>query len=211
MSNRRPTPAILLEAVVVIAAAIGFALAANALSPRGLSLGRDYFPASTNHAVTTPVNQPTITPSAPTNENSEEADIARRIKEKGLQPINRAETERLFHDIRYQQGLVVFIDARDAAHYTDGHIPGAYPLDRYHPDKDLAADLNPCQAADQIVVYCTGGECEDAEYTAILLREAGIPNQRLFVYGGGFEEWSAGHLPLEQGARDSGTTPVTNK
>jgi rhodanese-related sulfurtransferase len=91
------------------------------------------------------------------------------------------------------------------------HIPGAYQLDRYHPENYLAADLTPCQNADLVVVYCTGGECEDAEYTALLLRDAGVPNQKLFVYGGGFDEWSARHLPLEQGARNSGLAPVESK
>lgn len=211
MSNRRSTPAIVLEAVVVVAAAVGFAVAANGLSPRGLNLARDYFPQSTGRVVETHVPQPVAVSSSSTNENSEVAEIDRRIKEKGLQPMGRAETERLFHDPRYQEGLVIFIDARDQAHFAEGHIPGAYPLDRYHPDKDLAADLTPCQTADQIVVYCTGGECEDAEYTAILLREAGVPNEKLFVYGGGFEDWSASHLPLEEGARFSGLAPGGSK
>ena len=192
-----------------MAAAVGFALAANGLSPRGLNLARDYFPKNTGRIVERYV-PPVAVPSSSTNENSE-ADTDSRIKEKGLQPMGRAETERLFHDTRYQEGLVIFIDARDQAHYAEGHIPGAYPLDRYHPDKDLAADLTPCQTADQIVVYCAGGECEDAEYTAILLREAGVPNEKLFVYGGGFEDWSASHLPLEEGGRLSGLAPAESK
>jgi rhodanese-related sulfurtransferase len=201
-----------LEAVMVVAAAAGFAFAANALSPRGLKLARDYFPRSASTAVSTAqVSPPAANNPATTNENSETAEINRRIKEKGLQPIDRAQTERLFHDPRYQQGLVVFIDARDDAHYTEGHVPGAYPLDRYHPEKDLAADLTPCQRADLVVVYCTGGDCEDAEYTALLLRDSGVPNQKLFVYGGGFDDWSASHLPLEEGARDSGLAPAESK
>jgi rhodanese-related sulfurtransferase len=53
-----------------------------------------------------------------------------------------------------------------------------------------------------------GGECEDAEYTALLLRDAGIPAQKLFVYGGGFDDWAASHLPLEQGDRNSGVAPA---
>jgi 3-mercaptopyruvate sulfurtransferase SseA len=62
-----------------------------------------------------------------------------------------------------------------------------------------------CQAAEKVVVYCTGGECEDADTTAILLRDAGIPSQKLFVYGGGFAEWEASRLPVETDARNSGT------
>lgn len=212
MQNRKSTAAVLLEAVIVVVAAAGFALAANTLSPKGLKLSRDYFPKNSVQVVLTEhVAQPAPIQAPSANEDSEAAQIDRRIKEKGLQPLDRAQTERLFHDPRYQQGLIVFVDARDEAHYAEGHIPGAYPLDRYHPDKYLAADLTPCQTADQVVVYCTGGECEDAEYTAIMLREAGIPNLKLFVYGGGFDDWSANHLPLEQGARDSGVAPAESK
>jgi rhodanese-related sulfurtransferase len=211
--SRRSISAIPLEAGLVVLAAAGFALAANALSPRGLSLSRDYFPKTSPAMVSapTPVPKQADAPSQPTNENSESAEIDLRIKSKGLQPINRAETERLFHDPRYLEGLVVFIDARDDSHYADGHIPGSYPLDRYHPDRNLSADLTPCQNAETIVVYCNGGECEDAEYAALLLQQAGIPSQKIFVYGGGYEDWSAHHLPLEQGARDGGTGPAESK
>lgn len=199
---------------MVVAAAAAFALAANALSPRGLKLSRDYFPGPTvpphpQSAVSPPA---TVTAApAPPHGDSEAAATDQRIKEKGLQPMSRAETERLFHDPRYPQGLVVFVDARSAAHYAESHIPGAYPLDLYYPDKDLTNDLTVCQSAEQVVVYCTGGDCEDAESTALMLRDDGIPIQKLFVYGGGFEDWSASHLPLEQGPRDSGQAPAENK
>jgi rhodanese-related sulfurtransferase len=209
--SRKSTAAVLLEAVIVMAVAASFAFAANELSPHGLKLGRDYFP-SVASATNVP---PKITPPADVRpaaheENSETAEIDQRIKSKSLQPIDRAQVERLFHDPRYQQGLVIFIDARDEEHYSAGHIPGAYELDRYHPEKDLAADLVPCQNAEQVVVYCTGGDCEDAEFTALMLREAGVSNKNIFVYGGGFDDWSANHLPLEEGARGSGLAPVND-
>jgi rhodanese-related sulfurtransferase len=212
VSRRKSTAAVLLEAVIVIAVAAGFAFALNELSPRGLKLRRDYFP-----SVASPTNVPAkVSPAAenpPTapEETSATAEIDQRIKSKGLQPIDRAQVEHLFHDPRYQQGLVVFIDARDVDHYAEGHIPGAYELDRYHPEKDLATDLVPCQNAEQVVVYCTGGECEDAEFTALMLRDAGVSNKNLFVYGGGFDDWSANHLPLEEGARNSGQAPARSQ
>jgi rhodanese-related sulfurtransferase len=207
--SRTSTAAILLEAVLVMAVAAAFAFAANQLSPRGLKLGRDYFPAVASTSNVPPkVAPPASTPPASAPENSEAAEIDRRIKGKGLQPIDRAQTERLFHDPRYLQGLVVFIDARDQDHYDAGHIPGAYPLDFYHPEKDLAAALAPCKSAEQVVVYCTGGDCEDADSTALLLRDAGVSNRNLFVYGGGFDDWSANHLALEQGPRNSGLAPA---
>jgi rhodanese-related sulfurtransferase len=56
----------------------------------------------------------------------------------------------------------------------------------------------------KVVVYCSGGECEDSEFAAIMLRDAGVPRDILFVYAGGILEWKATGLPVETGARLSG-------
>ena len=64
--------------------------------------------------------------------------------------------------------------------------------------------LPAAQAAEEIVVYCTGGECEDADTAAIVLGDAGVPAKKVFVYGGGYSEWTENHLTLETGARNSG-------
>ena len=186
------------------------ALAANEFSPQGLHLARNYFPSGSG---TSSVSPPRLSPPAnvSTNEDTDAAEIVQRLKDKGLQAINRLETEKLFHDPRYGQGLIVFVDARDEDHYQDGHIPQAHELNPYHPEKELAQVLPLCQVAEQVVVYCTGGDCEDADSTALLLRDAGVPLQKLFVYGGGYTEWSEHHLPEERGGRDSATAPGQNK
>jgi rhodanese-related sulfurtransferase len=206
VSSRPSTVArVVLEAVVVVLAASALAFAANELSPRGLKLARNYFPGGTNQPVAPLQNS--RPPAAATNASQEPPvdDVDQRLKDKGLQPVSRAKTVELFHDPRFQEGLIVFVDARNQEHFNDGHIPGAYQLDPYHPEQQLAGVLTRCQAADQVVVYCTGGDCEDADSTTILLRDAGVPNQKLFVYGGGYDDWTENHLPVEQGARNSGS------
>jgi rhodanese-related sulfurtransferase len=127
------------------------------------------------------------------------------MKEKGLQLLDAHQTAQLFQDPRRQRDGVVFIDARDEEHYRQGHIPGAYEFDPYHPDKYFEPVLPVCQKAEQVVVYCLGGDCDDSESAAILLRDVGIPNEKLFVFGGGFGEWTAKRLPVETGSRNSGT------
>ena len=78
----------------------------------------------------------------------------------------------------------MFIDARDEAHYREGHIPGAYEFDPYYPEKYFPTALPPCQAAEQIVVYCHGGDCDDSESAALTLRDVGIAmNKLLFTAG----------------------------
>jgi rhodanese-related sulfurtransferase len=188
---------IVVEAAIVVIVGLGVSLAANALSKRGLTLSRNYFPEGTNQV------QAAAGP-AETNEPPASAQLSERLRGKGLQELKRSQAEILFHDPRDQDGRIVFVDARDEDHYQEGHIPGAYELDPYHPEKELGTVLPICQAAAEIVIYCTGGDCEDGDTAAILLRDAGVPARKLFVYGGGFTEWEAGHLPVETGARNSG-------
>jgi rhodanese-related sulfurtransferase len=199
------------EAVLVAALGATFAFAANQISPRGLSLTRDYFPSGTPHEVRR-VAGPGLPGVAGTNSEtlSPAQFLAAQMKEKGLQLLDERQTWQCFHDPRYLRDVIVFVDARDKDQYQQGHIPGAYDFDPYHPEDYFAAVLPACQQAAQIVVYCDGGDCDDSETAALLLRDVGIPNQKLFVYGGGFTEWKANSLPVETGARNSGTLLGTN-
>jgi rhodanese-related sulfurtransferase len=133
------------------------------------------------------------------------------LKEQGLQSVDGRQAAQLFHDPRFTQGSIAFIDARDEQHYREGHIPGACEFDPYYPEKYFAAVLPVCQAAEKIVVYCNGGDCDDSESAAILLRDVGITNQKLFVYTGGIPEWITNGLPVEIGGRNSGNLRSTNK
>ena len=42
-----------------------------------------------------------------------------------------------------------------------------------------------CSLADQVVIYCSGGDCTDSSLVAHLLRDAGVPVARLAVFVGG--------------------------
>jgi rhodanese-related sulfurtransferase len=201
---------IALEAAAVVFAAAAIAFAANEVSPRGLNLARNYFPGGSGQSVAPLRNSAPSIAAANTNQKPALDDIDQRLKDKGLQPLSRARTVALFQDALFQQGQIVFVDARNQEHYSEGHIPGAYQLDPYHPEQQLAAVLSACLAADQVVVYCTGGECEDADSTALMLRDAGVPIQKLFVYGGGWDDWTANDLAVEHGARNSGASDVVN-
>ncbi len=213
VSGRLPTVRrILCEAALVAVLGVAFAFAANQISPRGLAITRDYFPAGTAHSVR-PVAGGGLPSVASTNSEALTSAqfLAAQMKEKGLQLVDGPQAQRLFHDPQFQHGIVVFVDARDEEHYQQGHIPGAYEFDPYHPESYFAAVLPVCQKADQIVVYCNGGDCDDSETAALLLRDVGIPNQKLYVYGGGITEWKTNRLPVETGARNSGTSGDQNK
>lgn len=201
----RNSKAVLLEAILVAALGLALALAANALSSRGLSLSRDYFPGG---ARPTAVHSAAAANSANTNSNAAPADpleaVRKRLEQHGLQVVSSNDVISLSRDPRFEAGLVVFIDARDDAHYTAGHIPGAWQFHHYRPEGYLPTVLPVCMVAQQIVVYCGGGDCEDSEFAAIMLRDAGVPRQNLYVYAGGITDWTKLGQPVETGARRSG-------
>ena len=201
---------LLLEVFLVGLIGLVLALAANALSPRGLELSRNYFPASkgpSNNAPLTVAGNSNTTSTTGTNAQAAASladKVAERLAQKGLASANADQVHQLFLDPRYQQSLVAIIDARDDAHYQQGHIPGAWQLDYYRYQSYLPAVLPACMMAQEIVVYCNGGDCEDSEFTALLLRDAQIPLAKIRVYVGGIAEWRAKGWPVETGARNSG-------
>jgi rhodanese-related sulfurtransferase len=204
-----PCGKIILEAVMVGAAGLAFAFLANFLSPRGLNPARNYFPgdaAASKAAPAVVVPSKTaggtnVTAPAP----SPAVTLKERLEKNGLHLLERAEVEKLLHDPRREWNGILFIDARGEHDYQAGHIPGAFEFYPYYPQKYLENVLTPCQIAEQIVVFCAGGECEDSESAALFLRDAaGVPGEKLFIYGGGMTEWEAAKLPVEIGPRNSG-------
>jgi rhodanese-related sulfurtransferase len=188
---------VLLEATLVGAVGVVLAFAANALSPRGLKLTRNYSPGGALARVVALGNN--------SGTNHPAADLLdKQFRAEGLQLADSNLVARLFADPVKDQTRVIFVDARDDEHYQAGHIPGAYQLDHYHPENYLAVVLPVCDVAEKIIVYCKGGSCEDSEQTALFLRDAGVAKERLFVYAGGFDEWTANRMPVETGQRNSG-------
>lgn len=198
MPNLSPPPAsatiagIGLQAAGVIAFSASFGLMANALSPRGLDLGRDYFPP----------RAPAITPPAPDTSSPPPATappVTARSHE--FASVSRAAVEEMTRDPRFVTRNLLLIDARNDALYQAGHIPGALQFDHYRPQQHLATILPACLAAGKIVIYCNGGSCEDSHFAARLLRDLGVPQDRLSIYDGGFEDWQAAALPVRSSGR----------
>lgn len=184
---------LIIETCQVLAAGLVLALVVNQVSPRGLRLGRDYFQESAR--VT---GDPTAGAAAPVLPSPQVESLKR------LPEITADTALALFRDPRRVQGQVIFVDARKQTVFQEGHIPEAYPLDRFYPDQDLPSVLLAGVAAEQVVVYCAGGACEDSHYAALQLIEAGLEASRIRVFAGGFTEWTAHSWPVERGERGSG-------
>src|SRR5437870_2171451 len=122
----REARAVVLEAMLVTALGLAFALAANALSPRGLRLSRNYFPGDHQPIVVAPPG--VHSKSAPTTGISTNrlTAVLERLRQQNLQSATSNEVIELFRDPRYEQGVVVFVDARNDQDYQAGHIPGAW-------------------------------------------------------------------------------------
>jgi rhodanese-related sulfurtransferase len=188
--------------VAVIGAALAFV--ANGLSPHRLELTKDYFP-GTKLTSPTPAASTNLAGAAAATTNSPQELLAARFQKEGLQLADSNVVIKFFRDPSREQDGVIFIDARDDEHYGAGHIPGAYHFDRFRPENYLTNVLQVCLTARQIVFYCNGGDCDDSEHAAIMLRDSiGIPNEKVFVYGGGINEWATNGLPIELGPRNSG-------
>lgn len=104
-----------------------------------------------------------------------------------------------FEEARRLHGQeALFIDARETVRYEDGHIPGALSLPA-EEFEDLGKGrarqtvLYTLRAAETVVVYCDGPECQASDRLARLLAEEGVRN--LKVYPGGWPEWEAAGLP----------------
>jgi rhodanese-related sulfurtransferase len=180
---------LLLETGKVLIVGLVVAWLANRVSPRGLHLGRDYF-SDPRLRVVSP-ESPSPRPHA--------AEASHRVSE-----INSDQALGFFRESRRRPGEVIFVDARKESSFLEGHVPDAYPLDRFYPDTSLPAVVMAGGTADIVVVYCAGGTCEDSHYAALQLLEAGLQESRVRVYAGGFNDWTAQHRPVERGARGSG-------
>lgn len=87
----------------------------------------------------------------------------------------------------------LFIDARRTSIYQQGHIAGArsFPVWESDVDERVAKLFNersdPRQQAEPIVVYCSGGDCEDSHMLSQKLWGAQFNN--VYVYKDGFPDW----------------------
>jgi rhodanese-related sulfurtransferase len=185
------------DAVVVALLGVAIALAANALSPRGLRLNRDYFPAAPSAPAAPAPGAEKMAAAAPPGGPATATPL--RTKH-GLPALSQEQVEALFHDPGRNEQRIVFVDARDATHFAAGHIPGALRFDHYRPEADIANVLAAATIAERIVVYCTGGECEDSELAYRDLVALGVPEAKLAIYAGGFNEWTARRLPVQKEA-----------
>jgi rhodanese-related sulfurtransferase len=100
----------------------------------------------------------------------------------------------------YRRGDVPFLDARRTSVYREGHIAGARPFSVWEADIDDKVKAFFEEGHDSsgvIVVYCSGGDCEDSHTLGQKLYMAGFDD--VLVYKDGFPDWEKRGLPITKG------------
>lgn len=98
----------------------------------------------------------------------------------------------------------LFLDARRTSVFEQGHIAGARPFSVWESDIDEKVNKlfeersDPRAQAEPIVVYCSGGECEDSHMLAQKLW--GIQFNNVYVYKDGFPDWQRRRGAVRTGA-----------
>jgi rhodanese-related sulfurtransferase len=101
----------------------------------------------------------------------------------------------------FRQGRL-FLDARRTSVYAEGHVPGARSFPVWESDIADRVKAFYEEGLDQnapIVIYCSGGDCEDSHMLAEKLYMVGFNN--LLVDKDGFPAWQKRGLPVTKGAK----------
>lgn len=116
------------------------------------------------------------------------------------------ETLCLHEYARAGDGTVVFVDARSGrALFEASRIPGAIHLSAnmvLGGDPAFEAFLGEVPLDAWVVVYCSGGDCDESKNLVAQLQAFGYESTYIFV--GGMEEWDAAGLPTEGSNGGSG-------
>lgn len=159
---------ILRELFLLLAFATGLAFAVNGLSPRGIALFGQW-----------DTSQGVISAKAKDQVILQELEIRDVFRAREL----------------YDQGGVLFVDARSASLYAEAHMRGAVSLPVGEFDIHIEDFRKRYPAEQAIVTYCSGRECTDSHELAARLFDAGFTNISVFIDG--FPAWEAEGLPVE--------------
>ncbi len=96
----------------------------------------------------------------------------------------------------FDDGQDLFIDARPDYQYEAGHIAGSVNIIG-NTLEDRLDELMDRASGGRLIVYCVGPECPEAVELADLMVEFDL--KPVYVYTGGWEQWSQLGYPSETG------------
>lgn len=197
----------LLEFLIIGAVGVAVGLTANSVRGSGLRLTKNYFDRSGLAPIQPAAASSTegAAEAVPDDSEGREAPAPDQGEAHPSHPykvVDLSEVAAILEDPNTKIGLNVFVDARNDEAFENGHIPGAVQFDHFHMENHLDAVLIAVQAAEKIVVYCNGGDCEDSIFVCADLVGLGVPFDSLYLFAEGWAAWSAGDMPVETGRRE---------
>ncbi len=112
-------------------------------------------------------------------------------------PAIRLITTREAEDLFAAGGSALFIDARPAGPFREGHVAGARSVPYDGPEARIPDGVLTLPRDRTLVVYCEGGDCHSSLGLAKLLHDKGFKDIRVMT--GGWAEWTQSGLPAETG------------
>ncbi len=205
-----------IELLVLGLLGIGLGFSANAVRDTGsIKLTKNYFDkgsprptaksegiaASTEGASAVAAAGDSL-PSAPATSVPSPKTVAAKHLQHDYQEITFDDLVGVLNDPQTAQGLNVFVDARKADLFHEGHIPGAIHCDPYEPQGSIETVLARANGVEKVIVYCGGGDCEDSIFMCRDLVEGGVPNEAVYLYPGGWSEWTAKKMPVSTASEE---------
>lgn len=202
---------IITDVLILGLLSIGLGFGANAVrGAKKLDPTKNYFEKSAAKSVKAEIEPtakhvaPTAQPPAAPPAAPKQATADKPVKklEHPYQQISFDELAKVFKDPGTKQGLNIFVDARKEDLYAEGHIPGAMHCDPYQVNEHIDDVLDRANGVERVIVYCAGGDCEDSIFMCKELVNNGVPEEAVYLYEGGFKEWSAKNMPVDTGGHD---------
>lgn len=187
-----------IEFVLIGVVSVGIALIGNSVRARGsIDLSKNHFyipPAVAVSASPTREQAP--------NASDTQATASKHAKH-SYQEVDFDAVRAILEDPSTASGLNVFIDARSDEDYEEGHIPGALQCYPYEIDVYIDGITDYVLGAEKVVIYCGGGDCEDSIFMCRELAEMGVPQEAIFLFHGGWSEWTERGGEIETGREGS--------
>lgn len=211
----RPLTTVILQVSALMGAALAFAAISNKFAAPQRQLawrGAPVTPVVALPPATTPppaqIPSPSLPATPPANPSKPiapsptpkaPAEIPAAFALRPGQPVREINSEEA---AEARKAGISFLDSRRSAEYELGHIAGAWSLPVWESTledrlTEFEARANPLPEA-PLVLYCSGGGCEDSHLLASRLFKLGYRN--LLIYLDGYPDWVAKGRPTAKGA-----------
>jgi rhodanese-related sulfurtransferase len=186
-----------LEALLLGVVGLAVAFTANAVrASASIELSKNYFVVWVDNEPDTP---PVESDDPPDTDSASD-----KPPDHPYQEVTFEDVVEVFNDPNTEMGINLFVDARNDDAYEEGHIPGAIQADHYRLEDYIDNLLDFAEAAEKIIVYCNGGDCEDSIFLCTDLMEFDVPFDSVYLYPGGWKEWTKNGMPIEKGREEEG-------